>query len=64
VLLFALLLRVLGHGCLWSQTGMPAAVASLMVAVVPGLVPRRNAAQPSAPSVTISILRRCPAARP
>jgi hypothetical protein len=55
---------VTGYGCLWSQTGMPAAMASRMVAVVPGLAPRRNAAQPSAPSVTISALRRCPAARP
>src|ERR1035441_4959547 len=33
---------VTGYGCLWSQTGMPAAMASRMVAVVPGLAPDRK----------------------
>ena len=39
-----------------SQTGMPAARASRTVAVVPGLAPRKNAAQPSAPAAAT-----CPA---
>jgi hypothetical protein len=38
------------HGCVWSQTGIPAAVASRTVLVLPGLRPRMNAAHPSRPS--------------
>jgi hypothetical protein len=43
---------------------MPAALASRTALVLPGLPPRVNAAQPSAPSAIISALRRYPAARP
>jgi hypothetical protein len=53
-----------GQGCVWSQTGIPAALAIWTAWVLPGLAPRMNAAQPSAPRAIISGLRRYPAARP
>jgi len=43
---------------------MPAALAIRAVAVVPGLAPRRNATQLSAPKAIIFAFRSCPAARP
>ena len=49
---------------MWSQTGILAALAIRTVAAVPGLAPRRNATQPSAPKAIIFAFLSCPAARP
>ncbi len=48
----------IGQGWVWSQRGMPAALACRTAWVLPGLVPRMNATQPSAPRAIISALRR------
>ena len=46
------------YGCRCSQTGIPFVLASRMVAVVPGLAPRKNATHPSAPKAIIWAFRR------